>query len=144
MKIAASSAFLVLALAGFASAESSTGSCSCAVAAADHAVKELGRHQSAFAGKVTGVEGERVTFEVARVWKGPREKALTLTSVSKPGCSFAFEVGKDYVVYADGRKDALATDPCIPNRELADAGRSVKQLDLHAGYAASPLRIPAK
>ena len=140
--MAATSAFVFLALAGVARAES-TGSCACAPAA-DHAVKELGRHQSAFAGKVTGVEGDRVTFDVARVWKGPREKALTLTSSSRPGCTFAFEVGKDYVVYADGQKDALSTDPCGPNRELADAGRAVKQLDLHAGYASSPLRIPAK
>jgi hypothetical protein len=143
VKIAATSAFLVLALAGFARAESTTGSCTCAPAA-DHAEKELGRHQSAFAGRVTGVEGDRVTFEVERVWKGPREKALTLTSTSRPGCAFAFETGKDYVVFADGRKDALSTDPCAPNRELADASRTVKQLDLHAGYASSPLRIPAK
>lgn len=142
MKIAASSAFLFLVWSGAAQAES-TGACTCAPAA-DHAVKELGRHESAFAGKVTGVEGERVTFEIARVWKGPRPKALTLTSTSKPGCTFAFEVGKDYVVFADGRQDALATDACTPNRELADAGRAVKQLDLHAGYASSPLRLPTK
>jgi hypothetical protein len=107
-------------------------------------VKELGRHQSAFAGKVTGVEGERVTFDVARVWKGPREKALTLSATGQPGCTFSFEVGKDYVVFADGAKDALTTNQCVPNRELADAGRTVKQLDLHAGYASSPLRVPAK
>ena len=142
MKIAAMSAFLVLAAAGLARAES-TGSCACAPAA-DHAVKELSRHESAFAGKVTGVEGERVTFDVARVWKGPRQKALTLTSTARPGCTFAFEVGKDYVVFADGKKDSLATDQCVPNRELADAGRAVKQLDLHAGYASNPLRIPAR
>jgi hypothetical protein len=142
VKIAAMAAFVVLGLASAARAES-TGSCACAPAA-DHAVKELGRHQSAFAGKVTTVDGERVTFDVARVWKGPREKALTLTSSSKPGCTFAFEVGKDYVVFADGQKDALRTDQCVPNRELADAARAVKQLDLHAGYASSPLRIPAK
>jgi hypothetical protein len=144
VKIAASAAFLVLALAGVSRAESTTGSCSCSVAAADHAVKELGRHQSAFAGTVTEVEGERVTFDVARVWKGPRQKALTLTSTSKPGCSFVFEVGKDYMVYANGTKEALSTDPCVPNRELADASRTVKQLDLHAGYAASPLKVPAR
>lgn len=142
MKMAATSAFLILAAASLARAES-TGSCACAPAA-DHAVKELGRHQSAFAGKVTEVDGERVTFEVARVWKGPREKALTLTSTARPGCTFAFEVGKDYVVFADGKKDSLATDQCVPNRELADAARTVKQLDLHTGYASSPLRIQAK
>lgn len=143
MKMAMQSAFVVLALAGVARAESPTGSCTCAPAA-EHAVKELGRHPSAFAGRVTQVEGERVTFEVARVWKGPRQKALTLTSTSQPGCTFAFEVGKDYVVFADGDKDSLATNPCVPNRELAAASRTVKQLDLHAGYAASPLRVPAK
>jgi hypothetical protein len=140
--MAASSAFLFLVLAGAARAES-TGACACAPAA-DHAVKELGRHQGAFAGKVTGVEGERVTFDVARVWKGPREKALTLTANGKPGCTFRFEVGKEYVVFADGQKDALSTDVCSPNRELGDAGRAVKQLDLHAGYASSPLRVPAR
>jgi hypothetical protein len=143
VKIAAASSFLAVLLLGTAAHAESVPACACAPAA-DHAVKELGRHQSAFAGKVIGVEGERVTFEVARVWKGPREKALTLTSTPRPGCTFAFEVGKDYVVFADGRKDALSTDVCSPNRELADAGRAVKQLDLHAGYASSPLRVPAR
>src|SRR5689334_685842 len=79
----------------------------------EHATKELGRHQSVFAGTVAKVEGEaeaaRVTFDVARVYKGPRRKTLTLLSSGTPGCAVGFEAGREYLVFADGAADALAT-----------------------------------
>lgn len=138
---------LLLGVAAGARAESAAaGSCSCA-APADHAVKELSRHQSAFAGKVTEVTGEaparRVTFDVARVWKGPRGRTITLTSTGTAGCTASFEVGREYLVYADGAKDALTTDQCRPNRELASAATAVRQLDLNGGYGSDPLRAGA-
>lgn len=122
-------------------------SCSCPQPP-EHATKELGRHQSVFAGTVARVEGEaqsaRVTFEVARVYKGPRRKTLTLASSGAPGCAVGFEAGRQYLVFADGTADALATDRCAGTRTLAQAGRSVRQLDLHAGFGSRPLRIPAE
>ena len=122
-------------------------SCSCPQAA-EHATKELGRHQSVFAGTVAKVEGEaeaaRVTFDVARVYKGPRRKTLTLASSGASACGVGFEAGREYLVFADGAVEALATDRCAGTRTLAQAGLSVRQLDLHAGYGSRPLRIPAE
>lgn len=110
---------------------------------ADHATEELSRHKSAFAGRVTAVraEGESsvVTFDVHRVWKGPRGKELAVKTGG--ACAASFETGKDYLVYADGDKGALTTDRCAQTA-LGDATRSVRQLDLHTGRGASPLKVP--
>jgi len=144
LKIALTLGLLLGVAAGAAAESAATGSCSCA-APADHAVKELARHQSAFAGTVKDVTGEaparRVTFEVARVWKGPRGKTITLTSTGTPECTASFGVGRQYLVYADGGKDALTTDQCRPNRELASAAAAVRQLDLNGGYGSDPLHV---
>jgi len=109
----------------------------------EHAAEELSRHKSAFAGRVREVrpEGDSsvVTFEVHRVWKGPRGKELTVRTGGD--CAALFETGKDYLVYADGDKAQLTTDRCAQSR-LDEAARSVRQLDLHTGRGASPLRVP--
>lgn len=122
------------------------GDCGCRPKT-DHAESELGRHQSSFAGRVTDVRDEGtarvVSFEVYRVWKGPREKALSVKT-DAGACGYAFESGKDYLVYADGEKGSLSTDRCAANAELADSAREVRQLDLHTGRGATPLRIPEK
>lgn len=148
MRIAtvAGSVAVLAALAG-APAAADDESCSCPQPV-EHAAKELGRHQSVFAGTVAKVEGEaeavRVTFDVARVYKGPRRKTLTLAASGTPGCAVRFEAGREYLVFADGTADALATDRCAGTRTLAQAGRSVRQLDLHAGFGSRPLRIPTE
>jgi hypothetical protein len=144
VKVAVSAALLL----GLAGARLFAGeSCACPQPV-EHATKELGRHRSVFAGTVAKVEGEadaaRVTFEVARVYKGPRRKTLTLASAGAPGCAVGFEAGQEYLVFADGDGEALATDRCAGTRTLAQAGRSVRQLDLHAGFGSRPLRIPAE
>jgi len=145
VRVAVSAAAFLVGLAG--ARVSAEESCSCPQPV-DHATKELGRHQSVFAGTVAKVEGEadaaRVTFEVARVYKGPRRKTLTLASSGTPGCAVGFEAGKEYLVFADGTAESLATDRCAGTRTLAQAGRSVRQLDLHAGFGSRPLRIPAE
>lgn len=117
-------------------------SCTCTTSASDHAVKDLGRYKSAFAGKVVSVEPDgRVTFEVLRVWKGPRGKTMALKSAGPENCRFPFEQGKHYLVYANGEKEALSTDRCAPIAELQNAGTQMRQLDLHTGQSASPLRL---
>lgn len=110
---------------------------------AEHAAEELSRHKSAFAGRVKDVRAEGdsslVTFEVHRVWKGPRGKELAVKTGG--ACAASFETGKDYLVYADGDKASLTADRCGQST-LEEAGRSVRQLDLHTGRGASPLKIP--
>jgi hypothetical protein len=118
------------------------GTCECR-ARAEHAEEELSRHKSAFAGRVVEIRAEGdasvVRFAVHRVWKGPRGKELAVRT-SGP-CAARFETGKDYLVHADGEKDALTADRCAQD-ELKDAARAVRQLDLHTGRGATPLRIP--
>ncbi|MET0553609.1 MAG: hypothetical protein ABW221_11265 [Vicinamibacteria bacterium] len=144
VRVAVSAAFLVAVAGARLSAEES---CACPQPV-DHATKELGRHESVFAGTVAKVEGEasaaRVTFDVVRVYKGPRRKTLTLASSGTAGCAVGFEAGREYLVFADGATESLATDRCAGTRTLAQAGRSVRQLDLHAGFGSRPLRIPAE
>jgi hypothetical protein len=110
-----------------------------------HAVEALPSFKSAFAGRVEAVrEGgdtRTVTFRVFRAWKGPRERQLTVATPAG-ACGVAFEQGAEYVVFATGTKESLRTDGCAPTALLAQAGRSVRQLDLHAGYGSNPLRVP--
>jgi hypothetical protein len=113
---------------------------------AEHAAEELARHKSAFAGRVKDVktdgDSSLVTFDVHRVWKGPRGKQLVVkTAASGTACGASFETGKDYLVYADGDKNALSADRCGQS-ELAESARWVRQLDLHTGRGASPLKVP--
>lgn len=108
-----------------------------------HAVKELSRYKSAFAGKVSDVDGSKVSFEVLRTYKGARAKTLVV-SAGAQGCSFSFEKGESYLVYASGEKDNLSTDGCAPNRALGAATAELRQLDLHTGQAASPLRASSR
>lgn len=126
---------------------SAEDACTCLQPVA-HATKELARHASVFAGTVSKVEpgddASRVTFEVARVYKGPRRKTLTVASGGAAACAVGFEEGREYLVFADGADPSLATDRCAGTRTLAQAGRSVRQLDLHAGFGSRPLRIPSE
>lgn len=131
----------VLLLAGGAFAAEAQSSCTCTTAASDHAVKDLSRYKSAFAGKVVSVEPDgRVSFEVLRTWKGPRAKALAVKA-GPENCRFPFETGKQYLVYANGEKDSLSTDRCAPMAELQNAATQMRQLDLHTGQSASPLKL---
>jgi hypothetical protein len=111
----------------------------------DHAVGALPSFKSAFAGRVESVreEGDTrlATFRVFRAWKGPRERQLTV-STPAGACGTAFEQGAEYVVFATGTRESLRTDGCAPTAPLAQAGRSVRQLDLHSGYGSNPLRVP--
>ncbi len=136
---------LVIAM-GIPAVAGAAESCGCAQTQG-RALDELSRHKSAFAGRVKDVREESgsllVTFDVHRVWKGPRGKELSVKTAGAAGaCGYSFVAGKDYLVYADGEKDALTTDRCAANAELAGAERSVRQLDLETGRGGSPLRIP--
>lgn len=110
----------------------------------DDAVRRMARHKSAFAGRVQAVEPSadalRVTFDVSRVYKGPRAKTLTV-STRAGECGFTFAPGKPYLVFANGDKTALSTDACAGNVDLEQPTSAVRQLDMHSGYARSPLLV---
>ena len=118
----------------------------CGCKAKGEAVDALGAYKAAFAGRVVSVRengaDRTVTLQVFRAWKGPRAKTLDVTTASGV-CGAAFEQGGDYVVFANGAKDALRTDSCAPVAAIAQSARAVRQLDLNTGYGSNPLRVPA-
>ena len=120
--------------------------CGCAPDRNTHAVSSLSDYSSALAGRVVAVKDEgadrRVTLQVFRAWKGPRDKTLEVVT-SAGACGVAFEPGADYVVYSTGKKESLRTDACSLTGPMAQSLKAVRQLDLHAGYGSNPLRVPA-
>lgn len=73
-----------------------------------------------FTGKVLSVQpspGEAtyvtVKFAVAKTWKGSKGTEISVTTEKDSAmCGYYFEVGKEYVVYANAAKMALTTSNC--------------------------------
>jgi hypothetical protein len=130
----------------FSSATARAEDCGCPADRNLHAVSSLSSYSSALAGRVIAVKDEgadrRVTLQVFRTWKGPREKTIDVVT-STGACGVAFEQNADYVVYSTGKKDGLRTDACSLTAPIGQALKAVRQLDLHAGYGSNPLRVPA-
>jgi hypothetical protein len=94
----------------------------------------LERAAAVFAGRVIAMERDGrerdlhaeypVRFAVATAWKGVHEREVVVrTSVSTALCGYPFQVGEDYVVYADGEPGALRVSLCsrtVPERHAAD------------------------
>jgi hypothetical protein len=91
-----------------------------------------------FTGKVTSVEkaGEfqiAVTLKVRGVWKGVKDKEVTLyTANHSAACGVEFKEGVEYLVYADQQKNgdrvALSTNSCTRTRSLDNAAEDLKEL----------------
>jgi hypothetical protein len=73
-----------------------------------------------FSGKVVEVKDSPddkyrfiVKLKAAKFWKGTAAQEITITT-EKDGamCGFNFETGKNYLVYAYGKKDELLTNNC--------------------------------
>lgn len=85
-----------------------------------------------FSGKVVEIKKEisnqmssaqriPVKFDVQKVWKGPAEKTITIsTALSSASCGYEFEYGKTYLVYAYG-DESLQTSLCTRTKLFADA-----------------------
>jgi hypothetical protein len=93
---------------------------------------ELARSTAVFAGQATGFQmGEAtvVTFQVGTVWKGPVESTLLVqTARDSAACGYAFEIGREYLVYAGGSPEALEVNLCSRTRLMAEAGEDVAAL----------------
>jgi hypothetical protein len=104
--------------------------CRCPKAAASG---DLSQFAAVFTGRVVESKrlaaGERVTFQVERVWKGEvtPEVSLLLQRASDPGvissCDIGFEKGASYLVYAVRSRDGatLTTHKCTRTRKVAEA-----------------------
>jgi hypothetical protein len=84
-----------------------------------------------FAGRVISVDASRsVTFSVSQIWKGEVSQQLVLNSFSGNSCSFKFQVGQDYLVYATGQSNSLGTGLCNRTRQLSAAGEDLATLGI--------------
>jgi hypothetical protein len=81
-------------------------------------------------------EVKKITFDIYQVWKGPLERQLSLVRVNVilAECSYQFEEGEEYLVYADKNssdvyryryvqtgKDILDATTCSRTNKLIDA-----------------------
>ena len=70
-----------------------------------------------------------VKLKINYVWKGESTREITIkTAKDSAMCGYNFEVGKKYLVYAYGLKDALSTSNCSRTSTFSPQG-DVKYLD---------------
>ena len=88
-----------------------------------------------FSGKVTSVElsGDGNFFTVAiavkTLWKGIGGTVIKFKTAKESSmCGYAFETGKDYIVYTNGTADDLSVNNCSRTAGLP-ANTDVKYLD---------------
>ena len=123
---------LALTLFLLASAERSFA-CSC-LASPEPVKKQV---QSAFAGSVAIFSGEvleisessadknslLVKFKVAKSWKSALNREVTITTAKDSSMGgYGFEVGKKYLVYANGLKNDLSVSNCSRTTNLSSKG----------------------
>lgn len=105
------------------------------------AAEELERSTAVFAGTVVDVADANrgpiissadpiaFTFQVTRVWKGPIHTTLIISSArGGASCGYEFEVGREYLVYADGTETHLQASLCSRTQPLSVAGEDLKAL----------------
>ena len=131
--------------------------CSCMVPGPpDQALAESG---AVFSGTVTAVARPanmggsmpvRVTFSVARVWKGPEQVTMIInTPDSSASCGFDFVENGEYLVYARNVEGTLEASLCSRTTQLANAGEDIAALGegtapaAPAGGAETPSVLPA-
>jgi hypothetical protein len=98
--------------------------------------KAVKQSDAVFAGTVSAItpnaygETAGATFAVTRVWKGAITESFTMTAPSPHVgmCSFDFQVGRQYVVFAHGKIDAMSTTICSRTREVTVSEPIPKQL----------------
>jgi hypothetical protein len=111
--------------------------CSCMMPPAPQEARD--QAQAVFSGTASdvqpGKDGVLVTFDVARVWKGPDDARLTLaTPASSASCGVEFVPGEEYLVYAFAQDGELSTNLCTRTAPLANAADDITAL----GEGAAP------
>jgi hypothetical protein len=89
--------------------------------------EELAVSTAVFAGKVIKIEGNQVQFDVATLWKGPRQKRITVVN-ELSDCMFSFKEGEEYVVYTNGTESNPATSVCTRTIGVRQASDEVQAL----------------
>src|SRR5437870_9012026 len=70
-----------------------------------------------------------VVFQVSEWFRGGSESTLVVrTEAANNSCTYPFEVGHDYVVFAYAHDGNLRTDPCAGTRAVASETALIQQL----------------
>ena len=92
----------------------------------------------------------RVTFTVARVWKGPEQVTMIInTPDSSASCGVEFVENGEYLVYARNVEGTFQATLCSRTTQLANAGEDIAALGegtapaAPAGGAETPSVLPA-
>jgi len=115
--------------------------CSCAMppgSQEERAERALAESSAVFSGAVVAVEqgtatasgpgNDTVTLRASEVWKGSGLGTLEVRTPSQESaCGYAFEEGREYLVYAYGKR-GLATDLCTETKPLSEAGADLALL----------------
>ena len=98
----------------------------------------LANSTAVFSGRVTalsapvdagGADPVRVTFAVARSWKGVARSTIVLTTpASSASCGVGFVQGQEYLVYALKSEGRLETNLCSRTTQLGSAGADLAVL----------------
>jgi hypothetical protein len=96
-----------------------------------------------FAGKVVALDPYKVTFELEKRWKGDASLSeIVLSTGAKRGfdgtplrkeCSYQFDLGEEYLVYAFGAVEKMEADVCLtlPIKSAAGEEDGLDQLKPH-------------
>lgn len=121
----------------------------CSCAESPPVETELNRSSAVFSGSVIKItDSSSVPFfssadpldvlvAVDKVWKGPiGERVVVQTARDSASCGFNFELGNEYIIYAQGDKGVLATGLCDRTNLLAMASEDLSKL----GEGQKPLK----
>jgi hypothetical protein len=136
IKIYMVSLLLMLVLAAIPSQQAYA--CSCIPPAPP--LESMANSDAVFSGKVMRIDSDeapimnsadpvKVVFNVSRVWKGPEEGAIALsTARESASCGYNFVVGEEYLVYAYNSESGLTTGLCNRTMPLSSAGEDLAAL----------------
>jgi len=112
----------------------SAAACSCAPPPPPKQALEAAT--AVFSGKVVEIKPgkqpfapRQVSFEVDRSFKGiDGRRVVVATAADSAMCGYAFQQGKNYLVYCCGDKKSLSTNICTRTKGMEAAGEDLKDL----------------
>lgn len=102
-------------------------------------VIERDRATAVFSGEVLAIGpdnsyDQQVVFSVTEAWKGSLAEQTTVrTANNSAACGYSFEVGEQYLVYANGEAESLEVYLCSRTTALAQASEDI------AAFSEAPL-----
>jgi hypothetical protein len=95
-----------------------------------------------FEGKVVALNPYSVTLRLQKRWKGPGQNEIVLSTGAVPGvdgtplpeeCSYQFQLGEEYLVYAYGPAEKLKTSSCdtLTIKNAAEEEKGLDQIERH-------------